>query len=72
MANYVVLANAGVAVITVDRDNSSGDTVMVSYAASGGTAVSGVDFGIVSGVLTFGPGDTFQNFTVPINPMSHG
>ena len=41
-------------------------TVTVSYATSDGTAVAGVDYGSMSGQLTFAPGQTVKNVVVPI------
>ena len=56
MASYVVNTAAGMAIITVDRDGGGG-VVTVSYSASGGTAVPGVDYTPISGMLTFSEGD---------------
>jgi titin len=65
MANYVVNAAAGVAVITVDREGGGG-VVTVNYATAGGTAVPGVNYTPVSSILTFGFGVTVETFKVPI------
>src|SRR5204863_7876973 len=48
---------------TLFRSNS---TVTVHSATANGTAVSGTDYTATSGTLTFGPGQTAQNITVPI------
>ena len=45
---------------------TSNSTVTVHYATANGTAVSGTDYTATSGTLTFGPGQTEQNITVPI------
>ena len=45
---------------------ASNSTVTVHYATANGTAVSGTDYTATSGTLTFGPGQTAQNITVPI------
>ncbi len=66
MANYVVNAAAGVAVITVDREGGGG-IVGISYATTtGGTALPAVNYTPVSGMLTFGYGVTVETFDVPI------
>jgi len=46
---------------------TSNSTVTVHYATANGTAVSGTDYTATSGTLTFGPGQTVQNITVPIS-----
>ncbi len=53
-------------VFTVTLDAPSGQTVQVSYATVDGTAVAGVDYTAVSGVLTFTPGQTSQTIAVPV------
>jgi len=53
-------------VFTVTLDAPSGQTVLVSYATANGTAVAGVDYTAVSGVLTFTPGQTSLTISVPV------
>jgi len=56
----------GTATITVTLNMTSNLTITVDYATSDDTAEAGVDYTATSGTLTFSPGDTSQNFTVPI------
>ena len=45
---------------------TSNSTVTVHYATKDNSAVAGTDYAATSGTLTFGPGQTVQNITVPI------
>jgi chitinase len=45
---------------------TSASTVTVKYATRDGSAVAGTDYTAASGTLTFGPGQTVKNITVPI------
>jgi chitinase len=45
---------------------TSASTVTVKYTTTNGSAVAGTDYTSTSGTLTFGPGQTVQNITVPI------
>ena len=45
---------------------ASGTAVTVPYSTSDGSAVAGTDYTAVSGTLTFPPGETAENITVPI------
>ena len=45
---------------------TSNSTVTVHYATQDNSAVAGTDYTATSGTLTFGPGQTVQNITVPI------
>src|SRR5215472_10567552 len=45
---------------------ASGVPVSVSYSTHDGSAVAGTDYSATSGTLTFAPGETAQNITVPI------
>ncbi len=67
-ATYSVAENAGNAVITVQRVGRTNTAVSVSYAtALGGTALGGVDYIPVSGVLNWAAGDGApQTFSVPV------
>jgi hypothetical protein len=49
---------------------ASDSTVTVAYATRNGTAVAGTDYTATSGTLTFPPGETAQNITVPITVRS--
>jgi thiamine pyrophosphokinase len=61
--------NAGTTnfVFTVTLSPASGQTVMVNYATANGTATAGSDYTATSGTLTFAPGVTTQNISVPVN-----
>ena len=45
---------------------TSNSTVTVHYATKDNTALAGTDYTATSGTLTFGPGQSVQNITVPI------
>ena len=45
----------------------SDGTVTVDYATADGSASAGSDYAAASGHLIFGPGETSQSFTVPVN-----
>lgn len=51
---------------TVTLQTVSTQTVTVQYAVSGGTASSGVDFQLASGMLTFLPGVTSRTFSLAV------
>jgi pseudomonalisin len=66
-ATYTVNEATPKATITVRRTGDPVGTLMVNYdVAAGGTAVNGVDYTLVPGTLTFGPGRTLQTFTIAI------
>jgi uncharacterized delta-60 repeat protein/uncharacterized repeat protein (TIGR01451 family) len=65
-AAYNVGENQTNAVITVTRIGAADTAFTVAYASSNGTAIAGQDYGAVSGVLSFGVGQTTRTFTVPI------
>jgi uncharacterized delta-60 repeat protein/uncharacterized repeat protein (TIGR01451 family) len=66
-AVFTVSENGTNAVVEVVRTFGNTGTVAIAYAvAPGGTAVAGVDYTNVSGILTFGPGVTNQSFLIPI------
>ena len=50
----------------VSLSGASGRAVTVDFATVGGTATAGVDFGVVTGSLTFAPGVTALTIPVPI------
>ncbi len=54
------------AVFTVTLDQVGTVPVTLNYATADGTALAGVDYTAVQGMLTFAPGETVQTITVPI------
>jgi len=67
-ASYSVAENtpAGFAVIAVERYGATNNYCSVDIAASNGTATVGLDFSNVVQTLTFAPGETNQNYLLPI------
>jgi len=65
-ASYNVNENAGMVPITVSLTGSSPNSVSVSYATMGGSAIAGIDYTSAMGTLTFAPGVTSQSFNVDI------
>lgn len=64
---FSVLEDAGSAIIEVQRTGGSDGAVSVAYAVTGGTAVDGIDYQSVSGVLSWNDGDaTSKTVTVPV------
>ncbi|MBV8516018.1 MAG: right-handed parallel beta-helix repeat-containing protein [Acidobacteria bacterium] len=53
-------------VFPVTLSAPSGQTVTVAYATASGSATAGSDYTTTSGTLTFTPGTTAQNITVPV------
>ena len=68
--NAVVDTTAGTVQVPVLLGGPSGatsaSTVSVNYTTTNGSAVAGTDYTTTSNTLTFGPGQTEQNITVPI------
>jgi streptogramin lyase len=58
----------GSAVVTVVRTGGQGGPVVVPFSTGGGTAVPGVDYTPVTGVIIFGPGETTKSVVIPILP----
>jgi uncharacterized repeat protein (TIGR01451 family) len=54
------------AVFTVTLSKASGQTVTVAYATANGTATAGSDYDATTGTLTFPPGTTSQQISVPV------
>jgi hypothetical protein len=54
------------ATITLNRTGNLDGSLTLSYAAFEGTASHGSDFKVVTGTVTFAPGDAVTNFTVPV------
>ncbi len=63
---YAAQESSGTVAITVTRTGSSSGAVTVNYAAAGGTATAGSDYGVVSGTLAFADGETSRTFTVTL------
>jgi len=55
------------ATFTVTLSEPSDSEVTVNYSTNSGPAGSPLDFGSLSGTLTFPPGETTQTVTVPVN-----
>jgi hypothetical protein len=54
------------ATFRVTLDVPSGQTITIAYATADGTATAGSDYQATSGILTFAPGETSKNVTVPV------
>jgi hypothetical protein len=54
------------AALTVSLSKASSLPVTVSYATVNGTAIAGSDYTARTGVLTFNPGDTSRQISIPI------
>ncbi len=65
-ANFVVDETVGNAVITVVRSAGSLGSISVQYATADGSALAGLDFTGVGGVLSFADGETAKSFVVPV------
>ncbi len=66
LARSSISETSAVAKLTVTRTGGSVGTVSARYTASGNTAAEGEDFTVVSGTVTFGPGQTNKLVAVPI------
>jgi|GEM_PF-1554017 len=67
-ATATVAQSAGTITLTVDRGGGTAGAVSVTYATTGGTAVSGTDFTAASGTLDWADGDASpQTFNVAIS-----
>lgn len=60
------------AVFTVSLSAASSQPVTVAYATADGTAHAGTDYTAESGTLTFAPGTTAQQVSVPTQPGAPG
>ncbi|HTT36779.1 MAG TPA: Calx-beta domain-containing protein [Burkholderiales bacterium] len=69
-AAYKVSQAQSKATIEVRRAGSTAGTVVVDYKGTDGTAISGTDYDLRPGTLTFGPGVTSRSFLVTILPDS--
>ena len=63
---YTVLRNGVAANITVLRTGNTNSVASVSFSATNGTAVAGLDYAATNGVFTFTNGVTSQSFAVPV------
>jgi chitinase len=68
--NYDVDENAGYATIVVVLTKGQSTPATVHYATADGTATSPADYQATEGTLTFQPGQTEQDFQVPISDDS--
>src|ERR1044071_339909 len=68
LTNYFAAENSIQALITVVRDGSltNNDIVSVDYTMVDGSAVSGVDYYKTSGTISFAPGASQAQFSVPL------
>lgn len=63
----VLEGSTGAAFIQVTKNGTSSQALSVSYSTGGGTATAGVDYSLVSGILTFPAGGTSsQSVMIPI------
>ncbi len=65
-STYTVSESGGAASITVILTSPSDFNVTVAYNTGDGTATAGSDYATTTGSLTFAPGQTSANFSVPI------
>ncbi|MEM7113263.1 MAG: Calx-beta domain-containing protein [Chloroflexota bacterium] len=63
---YTTTETAVSQTVTALLDTAADVAVSVDYAATDGTAEAGSDYTIVTGTLTFAPGETLQSFDLPI------
>lgn len=68
LAQQTFLETAGAVQIVVQRVDGSDGAVSVAYALAGGTAVPGLDFAPIGGVLAFAPGETSK--TIPLTILA--
>jgi Ca2+-binding RTX toxin-like protein/murein DD-endopeptidase MepM/ murein hydrolase activator NlpD/uncharacterized protein YcfL len=66
VSDMVVDEKAGWADLVVRLDAASAGTVSVTYATVDGTALAGSDYGAVSGVLAFAPGEMVKTVRVSL------
>ncbi len=73
---YSVAENVagGTLLVTVTRTGGNAGGVSVNYAATGGTAVNGVDYVLAPGAVTFGVNETVKTFPITIvdNALADG
>lgn len=66
LATNAVSEQAGAVPLFIYRIGSTTSAASVNYASSNGTAVAGINFTAVSGVLTFNSGETLKVISVPL------
>jgi Calx-beta domain/Putative metal-binding motif/Thrombospondin type 3 repeat/Beta-propeller repeat len=66
IADVTVLESAGPALVPVTLSGSSSSTITVKYKTVNGTARHPRDFSSTAGTLTFLPGETSKNISIPI------
>jgi uncharacterized delta-60 repeat protein len=66
LATNTVSEKAGTVSLFVSRLGSTSGAASVNYASSNGTAVAGINFIAVSGVLTFNSGENLKVISVPL------
>ena len=64
--NVSIAENQANAVFDVSLSSASSQIVSVRYQTTGQTAVTGADFQMTSGTLTFAPGEVVKTIAVPI------
>ena len=67
IASSSVVESAGNVVVSVVRTQTFNTTATIQYATSDQSALNGSDFTSTSGTLSFAPGETVKNITVPIS-----
>ncbi|MBP1977876.1 FG-GAP-like repeat-containing protein, partial [Cohnella thailandensis] len=65
-ATYSFSENAGNAVITVDRTESSYGQTKVRIRTTDGTAAAGIDYAAVEDTIAFGPGMSSMTYSIPL------
>jgi chitinase len=66
VADVTLLEGGGFAVFDIELSAASASKVTVDYATADGTALAGLDFGAVSGSLTFAAGETRKQVLVSL------
>lgn len=64
--DYTADEATGTITVVVTLSASSSNTITVLYRTDDSTAVAGADYTAVNGTLTFAPGETTKNITIPI------
>ncbi len=63
---YFVDETNGSLTIGVNRTGNTNVPVSVQYTTTNGTAIAGLNYTAMSGLLNFSPGETFQTITIPV------
>jgi len=63
---FFISEDLGTALIRVARTGDVSGTTSVNFATSDGTAIAGSDYTATSGTLTFAPGESSKNISIPI------